>query len=51
MKINKFRSKLYKTAKVLGDVNAVQKGKVTRRIGVRVVGKMFGQLMRKIFGG
>ena len=51
MNLSKFRGKLYKSAKILGDVNAVQKGKVTRRIGVRVVGKMFGQLMRKIFGG
>lgn len=39
MSINKIRSLLYKIAKILGDVNAVKKGKVKQRIKNRVVGK------------
>ena len=39
MSINKIRSLLYKTAKFLGDVNAVRKGKIKQRIKNRIVGK------------
>lgn len=49
MSINKFRSLLYSLAKILGDVNAVKKGKVGRRIGRRAAGKVTGKMMRKIF--
>jgi hypothetical protein len=45
MKINKIRGVLYFIAKILGDVNAVQKGKIGRRIGRRVAGKA----IRKLF--
>ena len=34
----KFRSLLYSLAKLLGDINAVKRGRVERRIGRRVVG-------------
>ncbi|MBI4299254.1 MAG: hypothetical protein HY666_05800 [Chloroflexi bacterium] len=44
-----FRSFLYKLAKLLGDVNAVQKGKVGRRIGRRLAGKATGRGLRKLF--
>lgn len=47
--INKIRSILYKLAKFLGDVNAVQKGKVTKRIGRRVSGKITGRFLGKLF--
>jgi len=50
MSINKTRSILYRIARILGDVNAVQKGKVGRRIARRVVGKAAGRGMRKLFG-
>ena len=33
MKINMLRSLLYFTAKILGDINAVLKGKIVRRVG------------------
>lgn len=49
MKINTFRSFLYTLAKILGDVNAVQKGKVGRRIGRRATGKLTGKLMKGLF--
>ncbi|MGO4890267.1 hypothetical protein ACJ2A9_21170 [Anaerobacillus sp. MEB173] len=49
MSINKFRSFLYKLAKILGDVNAVKKGKVGKRIGRRVAGKATGKALRKLF--
>ncbi|MBQ9313135.1 MAG: hypothetical protein IJ213_08855 [Bacteroidales bacterium] len=47
-KISKTRSILYKTAKVLGDVDAVKKGKVGKRVKRRVAGKVVGKLLRKI---
>lgn len=49
MSINKFRSILYNVAKFLGDVNAVKKGKIGRRVGRRVAGKATGKLFRRIF--
>ncbi len=49
MNINKIRSFLYKTSKILGDVNAVQKGTIGKRIMRRAAGKASGKLMRKIF--
>ena len=47
--INKVRSFLYSLAKLLGDVNAVKKGKVGKRIGRRVVGKEAGKTIWKLF--
>ena len=44
-----FRSFLYALAKLLGDVNAVKKGTVGKRIGRRIVGKAAGRGMRKLF--
>jgi hypothetical protein len=49
MSINSTRSMLYKLARVLGDVNAVQKGKVGRRIGRRAAGKMTGRALGRMF--
>ncbi|MFK4461641.1 hypothetical protein ABIA49_001133 [Bacillus safensis] len=49
MNINKIRSFLYKTSKILGDVNAVQKGTIGKRIMRRAAGKASGKLMKKIF--
>ena len=43
------RSMLYKTARVMGDVNAVKRGKVGRRIGRRAAGKATGRLFGKLF--
>ncbi|MFA1819194.1 hypothetical protein ACDX78_03140 [Virgibacillus oceani] len=49
MKINGIRRILYFAARILGDVNAVKKGRVGRRIGRRVVGRGTGKMMRKLF--
>lgn len=48
MKISAIRSILYQTAKVLGDVQAVQNKKVGKRIVNRVVGKAAGHLLRRL---
>ncbi|MDI3309541.1 MAG: hypothetical protein QJR07_20915 [Acetobacteraceae bacterium] len=45
-----FRSALYALARLLGDVNAVKKGKVGRRIARRAAGKLTGRAMRRLFG-
>ena len=44
-----FRGILYLLAKLLGDVNAVNKGKVGRRVARRGVGKVAGRGMGKLF--
>ena len=44
-----FRSLLYSLAKLIGDYNAVKKGKVGQRVGRRVAGKVTGKAMRKLF--
>ena len=49
MKISKIRGFLYNSAKVFGDVQAFQNGKVGQRIGRRLVGKITGRLIGKIF--
>lgn len=49
LSINKIRSALYKVAKILGDVNAVKRGKVGKRIGRRVAGKVTGRGLGKLF--
>ena len=44
-----FRALLYSLAKLMGDYNAVKKGKVGKRVGRRVAGKAAGKAMRKLF--
>ena len=43
----KIRSLLYWLARLLGDVNAVRRGRVGQRIVRRVAGKAAGRAMRK----
>ena len=43
------RGFLYALARFLGDINAVKKGKVGRRIGRRIVGKATGRGLGKLF--
>ena len=45
MKIPKIRSILYTTAKVLGDIDAVRKGRVKERIARRITGKGSGRFL------
>ena len=44
-----FRGILYSLAKMMGDYNAVKKGKVGQRVGRRATGKVTGKAMRKLF--
>ena len=46
--IGKIRRAAYKTGKVLGDVQAVKKNKVAKRIKNRVVGKLLGKAVGKL---
>ena len=43
------RSWLYFFARLLGDVNAVRKGRIGRRIARRAAGRLTGRALRKIF--
>lgn len=49
MSINSTRGFLYALARLLGDVNAVRRGRVGRRIGRRVVGRVTGRGLGRIF--
>lgn len=48
MSISKTRSLLYKTARVLGDIGAVKKGKAGKRVKNRLLGKLTGKLLKKL---
>lgn len=43
------RNLLYQLAKLLGDANAVKKGKVGKRVGRRVAGRATGKGLGKAF--
>jgi len=43
------RGLLYKTGRILGDINAVKKGKVGRRVARRAAGKVTGRALGKLF--
>ena len=47
--INRTRGSLYKLARILGDVQAVKRGRVGRRVGRRVVGRFAGRGMGRLF--
>lgn len=49
MSINKTRGFLYSLARFLGDVNAVKKGKVGKRILRRAAGKATGRGLWRLF--
>ena len=49
MSIGKLRSFLYFFAKLLGDINAVRRGKIKERVGRRVAGKITGRLLGRFF--
>lgn len=48
MGIPNTRSWLYRTARLLGDVDAVKKGRTGRRVGRRVAGRGTGRLLRRL---
>ena len=45
--IGKTRSALYKTAKILGDINAIKRGTIGRRVTHRISGKITARLLSK----
>lgn len=47
MNISKIRSILYQAARILGDVDAVRKGRVKERIGNRLIGAITSRLFRR----
>jgi len=47
--ISQTRGILYGVAKLLGDVNAVRKGTIGKRIARRAAGKATGRLLGKLF--
>jgi rRNA maturation protein Rpf1 len=49
MSINKTRGFLYMLSRFLGDVNAVKRGKVGKRIARRAAGKATGKVFWRLF--
>jgi len=49
MSISRTRGLLYRLARLLGDVNAVKRGRIGRRVGRRIAGKATGRALRKLF--
>lgn len=50
--INKTRRKLYRTASILGDINALASGnpkKIAKRFGRKFLGRKSGKIIRGIF--
>lgn len=48
MSLSKIRSLLYRTARLLGDVNAVRRGTVGKRIVRRAAGRGTSRILRKL---
>ena len=46
--IGKTRSALYKSAKILGDFNAVKRGTIGRRLTYRLTGKISARILLKL---
>lgn len=49
LNINKVRSAFYKSARILGDVNAAKNGTLGKRIARRAAGKATNKLLRNLF--
>lgn len=45
----KARGFLYKLARIMGDVNAVKRGRVGRRVARRAAGRTTGKALRRLF--
>ena len=46
--IRKTRSTLYKSAKILGDINAVKRGAIGRWLTYRLTGKISSRILSKL---
>ncbi|MCY9159422.1 hypothetical protein MOF25_03605 [Bacillus atrophaeus] len=49
MSISKIRSLLYKSSRILGDVQAAKNGTLGKRVARRAAGRATGKLFRSIF--
>lgn len=49
MSISKIRSLLYKSSRVLGDVQAAKNGTLGKRVARRAAGKATGKIMKSLF--
>ncbi|SDH72931.1 hypothetical protein SAMN05192534_11052 [Alteribacillus persepolensis] len=49
MNIHQLRRILYKTARILGDINAAKRGTMGKRIARRAAGRQTGKLLRRLF--
>lgn len=49
--IGKTRSALYRTARLLGDAQAVRHGRVGRRTANRTLGRITGRAIRRVTRG
>lgn len=49
MSINKARGLLYRLGRLLGDLNAVKKGKAPQRVERRIVGRMTARILGRLF--
>jgi hypothetical protein len=49
MTISKLRHYLYKAARVLSDVSAVQHHRIRRRVENRAIGRLAGKVLRKLW--
>lgn len=49
MTVSALRSLLYALARLLGDVNAVRRGTVGKRIARRIAGKATGRTLGRLF--
>ena len=49
MSLSWIRNLLYLIARILGDINAVRRGAVGKRIGRRIAGKASGRFLGKFF--
>lgn len=47
--MSRTRGTLYKIARLLGDLEAIKKGRVARRVHRRAAGKVTGRLLRRLF--
>lgn len=49
MSISKIRSILYFLARILGDINAVRRGRIVERVARRATGRVTGKFLQRLF--
>jgi hypothetical protein len=47
--LNRVRRTAHKVEVITGDVNAVKRGRVTKRITNRITGRLLSKIMRKVW--